>query len=376
MMMWRRGIVQSLGRAWGQAQECQVRLFTPEQTELETQGRALAYIPLVGGLHVGDEVLVSLATVSKKLGTGGYGMIVANNSRLPADSVEEIGHIVKARYTPLQYMTLGVDEQDSPHHAILENADSIDGMPVLVADLHSSLVPALAGLRARNPQARVVYVMTDGAALPLWFSRSVAELKEAGWLAGSITAGQAFGGDYEAVNIHTALLAARHVCGADAVIVSQGPGNLGTGTRWGFSGTQVGEAINAVNVLGGTAIALLRMSNGDKRERHYGLSHHSKTALTRVALSPAICPVPVLDDGDELSRSIGADVRNLLEEQLESLFACERLTRLDVSSVGLTDVLRNVPFGMSTMGRSLDEDALAFLAAAVAGSALANCCYF
>lgn len=374
MMMWRRGIVESLGRAWGQVQECRVRLFTTEQAGMETQSRALAYIPLVGELHVGDEVLVSLATVSKKLGTGGYGMIVANTSCLPADSVEETGHIVKARYTPLQYMTLGVDEQDSPYHGVLENADSIDGMPVLVADLHSSLVPALAGLRARKPEARVVYVMTDGAALPLWFSRSVAELEEAGWLAGSITAGQAFGGDYEAVNIHTALLAARHVCGADAVIVSQGPGNLGTGTRWGFSGTQVGDTINAINALDGTAIALLRMSSGDKRERHYGLSHHSKTALTRVALSPAICPVPAFDDDDELSRSVEPQLRNMLEEQLGILFNCKRLTRLNVSTAGLTDVLRSAPFGMSTMGRSLDEDALAFLAAAAAGSALADLC--
>ena len=371
MMMWRKGIVESLGRAWGQAQECQVRFRDDDN---DVTGRALAYIPLVGEPQVGDEVLVSLATVSKKLGTGGYGMIVANNSHLPADSVEEMGHIVKARYTPLQYMTLGVDEQDSPHHGVLENADSIDGMPVLVADLHSSLVPALAGLRASKPDARVVYVMTDGAALPLWFSRSVAELREAGWLAGSITAGQAFGGDYEAVNIHTALLAARHVCKADAVIVSQGPGNLGTGTRWGFSGTQVGDAINAVNVLGGTPIALLRMSQGDKRERHYGLSHHSVTALTRVALSPALCPVPVFDDDDELSRRVDADVRELLDKHLEGLFACERLTRCDVSTSGLTDVLRSAPFGMSTMGRSLDEDALAFLAAAVAGVTLSDHC--
>lgn len=371
MMMWRRGIVESLGRVWGQARECQVRLLEPED---DVQGRALAYIPLVGEPRVGDEVLVSLGTVAKKLGTGGYMMIVANTSRLPADTIGEVGHIVKARYTPLQYMTLGVDEQDSPHHSVLENADSIEGMPVLVADLHSSLVPALAGLRARTPEARVVYVMSDGAALPLWFSRSVAELKEAGWLAASITAGQAFGGDFEAVNVHTALLAAKHVCEADAVIVSQGPGNLGTGTRWGFSGTQVGDTINAVNALGGTAIALLRMSNGDKRERHFGLSHHSKTALTRVALSPALCPVPVFDDGDELSRSVSADVRSLLEEQLAGLFACERLTRCDISTAGLTDVLRSAPFGMSTMGRSLDEDALAFLAAAAAGIALADYC--
>ena len=45
--------------------------------------------------------------------------------------------------------------------------------------------------------------------------------------------------------MHTGLLAARHVLGADVAIVAQGPGNLGTGTRWGFSGVACGEAVNA-----------------------------------------------------------------------------------------------------------------------------------
>ena len=36
-------------------------------------------------------------------------------------------------------------------------------------------------------------------------------------------------------------------------VVAQGPGNLGTGTRWGFSGVQSGEAVNAVGTLGGGA---------------------------------------------------------------------------------------------------------------------------
>ena len=58
--------------------------------------------------------------------------------------------------------------------------------------------------------------------------------------------GQAFGGDLEAVTLHTGLLAARHVLGADVAVVAQGPGNLGTGTRWGFSGVAAGEAVNAV----------------------------------------------------------------------------------------------------------------------------------
>ena len=126
-------------------------------------------------------------------------------------------------------------------------------MPVVVADLHSALAPVLAGLyEATDPGGlRVVYVMTDGGALPAWFSRTCATLREAGWLAGTVTVGQAFGGDLEAVTLHTGLLAARHVLGADVAVVAQGPGNLGTGTRWGFSGVAAGEAINAVAALGG-----------------------------------------------------------------------------------------------------------------------------
>ena len=69
--------------------------------------------------------------------------------------------------------------------------------------------------------------MTDGGALPAWFSRSAATLRESGWLAATVSVGQAFGGDLEAVTLHTGLLAARHVLGADLVVVAQGPGNLG-----------------------------------------------------------------------------------------------------------------------------------------------------
>ncbi len=79
---------------------------------------------------------------------------------------------------------LGTDEQRSPHHDLLRDADDLFGMPVVVADLHSSLPAVIAGVRAVDgPGARVAYVMTDGGALPAWFSRTVAGLRDAGWLA-------------------------------------------------------------------------------------------------------------------------------------------------------------------------------------------------
>ncbi|KUG54507.1 hypothetical protein AVL62_03895 [Serinicoccus chungangensis] len=267
---------------------------------VEVQGervRALGYPDLVGSAVVGDRVLLNVTALERGLGTGGYALVVALPDRpdaWPRRAEGEPGHLVKGRYAPLQPMVLGVDDPEGEHHATLAQADDLGGMPVLATDLHSALPAVLAGVRAERPRARVAYVMTDGAALPLAWSRTVAGLREAGWLASTVTAGQAFGGDLEAVTVHTALLAARHVVGADLAVVIQGPGNLGTETRWGFSGVAAGEALNAAAVLGGRPVAGLRVSQADARERHRGLSHHSTTAFGRVLAHPADLPVPVL----------------------------------------------------------------------------------
>ncbi|GMA84776.1 hypothetical protein GCM10025868_00260 [Angustibacter aerolatus] len=256
--------------------------------------RALAYPAVVGTPRDGDRVLVTVGALDRGLGTGGYALVVALPDRLPADPPAAGGHLVKARYTPLQPLVQGADEQGSPHHEALRDADDLAGLPVVVADLHSALPAVVAGLLADRPGTRVAYLMTDGGALPAWFSRTAATLREAGWLRGCVTVGQAFGGDVEAVTVHSGLLAARTVLDAEVVVVAQGPGNLGTGTRWGFSGVAAGEAVNAAGVLGGRPVASLRVSQADARERHLGVSHHSLTAYGRVALLPADVPVPLL----------------------------------------------------------------------------------
>src|SRR6202030_4837619 len=125
------------------------------------------------------------------------------------------------------------------------------GMPVVVAALHSALPAVLAGVFDEAERTgdgshppRVAYVMQDGGALPAWFSLTCAALKDAGWLAATVTTGQAFGGDLETVTVHTGLLAARHVVQADIAVIAQGPGNLGTGTRWGFCGVTAGAGVH------------------------------------------------------------------------------------------------------------------------------------
>ena len=355
MIQWRRGVVVEARERWAGAVEYAVRLDSRDVV------RAIGYVDAVGSLEAGTEVLLNTTALERGLGTGGSGMVVAAPSALPdpVDVAAAAGHLVKARYTPSQTMVLGVDEQDSDHHALLAYADDLDGLPVVVADLHSALPAVLAGIRETDPGLRIAYVMTDGGALPIDFSRTVAGLRSSGWLAASVTVGQAFGGDLEAVNVHTGLLAARLVVGADVVVVSQGPGNLGTGTRWGFSGTSAGEAVNAVGTLGGRPVCALRISEADPRERHRGVSHHSHTAYGRVALVPADVPVPLLDG--EVGRRVRREARELCDA------TAGRLALHEVECDGLDDALRATPVPLRTMGRGYDDDRAGFLGAAVAG---------
>jgi hypothetical protein len=373
MIRWRDGHVTAIRRRWHGAVEVDVAVNARTVDDPETV-RALAYPPLVGEPEVGDRVLLNVGALLMGLGTGGYALVAAIPDRLPPDppttggpgvvsdatmlGAEPVdpragGHMVKARYTPLQPILLGVDEEASPHREAMTAAVDLDGLPVVTADLHSALPAVLAGIHADRPGARVAYVMTDGGALPAWFSRTLGELRPR--LAGVVTVGQAFGGDLEATNIHGGLLAARHVLGADVVIVAQGPGNLGTGTTWGFSGTAVGEAVNATVALGGRAVGSLRISDADARGRHRGLSHHSITAYGRVALAAADLVVP-----EGLPQPLCGEVE-------AALYGLSRHRVVRVPTDGLESALRGSPVKLSTMGRDLDGDFAYFLAAAAAG---------
>jgi hypothetical protein len=256
---------------------------------------------------------------------------------------------VKARYTPLQATVRAVEES---HRGDL--LGDLDRLPVVTADLHSALPAIVAGIHSTRPGARIVYVMTDGGALPAWFSHTLDALRDR--LVGTITTGQSFGGDLEATTIHSGLLAARHVLRADVAVVTQGPGNLGTGTGWGFSGTSVGEVVNAVAVLGGRPVGALRISDADPRERHRGVSHHCLTAYGRVALAPADLPVPT---------GLPAPLTTAVEAALATLVPPHRLVRVDPQ--GLDESLRALPLKLTTMGRDLDADHAYFLTSATAG---------
>jgi hypothetical protein len=145
------------------------------------------------------------------------------------------------------------------------------------------------------------------------------------------------------------------VLGAGIAVIAQGPGNLGTGTRWGFSGVAAGEAVNAAAALGGRPVASLRVSDADPRMRHRGVSHHSLTAYGRVALARADVVVPAL--AGEFGVRVAAGAAPL----------GGRHDLVTVPVDGLEEALRACPARLSTMGRGLDEDLAYFLAAAAAG---------
>jgi hypothetical protein len=344
---WRRGRVITTGRRGRDSLELTVEVAGDGQV------RALAYPSLVGIPQAGDDVLLNTTALTQGLGTGGVALVVAVPDRLPPDP-EGPGHLVKARYTPLQVTVQGVDEQDTEHHAVIAEADDIAGMPVVVADLHSALPAILIGALATDPDLRVAYLMQDGATLPAAFSRTLDVLAPS--LAGVITVGQAYGGDLEAVTVHTGLLAAKHVLHADLAIVTQGPGNLGTGTPLGFSGVAAGEACNAVHVLGGQSIGALRISEADPRPRHRGVSHHSLTAFGRIALGGVTLIAP---------RGLSSEFGGQIDEDLAG--QPERNPVVWVDTDGLEVALGLSPVPLRTMGRGFPEERAYFLAAAAAG---------
>lgn len=309
------------------------------------EGRAHVLTGLVGPVAVGDRVVLNTTAVELGLGTGGWHVVHWNLTR-QAWSRTGPGHIMKLRYTSLQADVGGAEEDhpDLPSH--------LGGMPVVACGLHSQLPCVAAAVADRAPGARVAYVMTDGAALPLALSDLVARLVDAGLLTATITAGHAFGGDLEAVSVPSALAVARHVVRADVAVVAMGPGVVGTGTPLGTTAVEVAPVLDAVVGLGGRPVACVRASAADGRDRHRGISHHTLTALELVRSEVSV-PVPVAMAGDLALRG----TRHRLVE-VDGPDAATLLARWDLP--------------VTTMGRGPSEDPAFFAAAVAAGTHAAD----
>jgi hypothetical protein len=284
----------------------------------------------------GEEVVANTVGLEMGLGTGGVAVIVPSPDGLVRAPGND-DHFVKLPYTPLQFAA-------SPP----PQAGDLSGTPVVVLPLHSHLAPACCAAKALKPGCRVAFLWQEGGALPVALSRGVRELKEKGLLDAVVSAGSCFGGDLEAPNAYAGLLAAG-AGGRDLVLAGIGPGVVGTATALGHGGMAAAVALNAACALGAEPVLAPRLSATDPRQRHRGLSHHTRAVL-RAALArcrvafPASCEVPA--------------------EGLPDRHAYELV---EASAAGLQE-----RFGVifESMGRRYDEDPV-FFDAAVAAVALA-----
>ncbi len=314
--------------------------------------KAICFPDLTGSCRVGDQIIVNTTAVDLKLGSGGYHYVTAVLNGSTSTSGTN-GHIMKLRYTPMQGRVLSVEEPDSPHHQLLSQVDDIIDLPVIVGTLHSMLAPICLGFNVAAPDKRLVYLMSDGAALPLALSHQVETLTDLKLIEDTITFNHAFGGNYEAVNVYSGLLAAKHICKADLAVILMGPGIVGTNTKWGTTALEQGVFLNAVHTLNGMAIGVPRVSFADLRKRHRGISHHSLTVFTKISKEPCYLPFPT-----ELKN------KPPIDSQLD-LLTHHKIKWIDTTKYRY--ILENAALELKSMGRTLSEDLHFFDTAFAAG---------
>lgn len=322
---------------------------------------ATGFPGMLGPLAPGDAVIVNMTALELDLGTGGEGFILWNLDGAGPPGPGE-GHIVKLRYTPWQTEVLVAEAPESPDHERLRETDSIAGVPVVACGLHSQIAGVAAGIKAAHPNARVGYLMTDGAALPIVWSKLVAALKRSGLIDSTCTAGHSFGGDIEAVNIFSGMAGLVHARSADVVVAAMGPGVVGTGTVLGFTALEQGQLLDAATALGGRSVACLRISFADPRPRHTRVSHHTITALKVAAREPSLLVLPELPDA----------AHDGLRRELEGAGLGERHEITTADGAPGLELLSTKGVSVKSMGRSIDEIPELFLAASAAGRVAAE----
>jgi hypothetical protein len=300
---------------------------------------------LVGEAHEGDEVIVNVEARDLGLGSGGFDLVHVNLTRgLEVPGATE-ATAMKLNYSSLQHPVDPVEAQP-------EDGDRRP-IPVLVISLHGQLAPAAWAAARAADGTRVGYVQTPGGALPGALSRDVAELRRRGLLCDHVTAGAAHGGEREAISVVGALRVAAGSIGWDAAIVGPGPGIGGSGSALGHGGMAALDAAHASLALGHETLLAPRMSSGDPRDRHRGLSHHTETVLGML-LGGVKVPAPV---GDAVVLEELGDLCGERHELWQREAAVDEYAESGLSA--------------THMGRSIAEDRLFFAAALAAGDGLA-----
>lgn len=339
------GIVREIIKSQTDYQEIRVKVD-------EKLRKAINYPLFTGICSIGDKVTINTTAIELSLGTGGFDFVMFNYSNKDKELIYDKGHIMKLRYTPYQFKTLSVEEQESPYHEQIKEFSNLFNLPIVVGTLHSQVSIFFEAYKYFNKGDKkiTVYIMTDAASLPIQLSNSIRTLKSNSIIDYTITIGNAFGGDYESVNIYSALAFAKQVLFADVIMICMGPGIVGTGTKYGFTGIEQGYILDAITNLGGKAIALPRISFSDSRERHKGLSHHSITILNNIVHSSCIVPFNVVDKND----------LEYLKEQFRVNHLYEKHKLINMDNNNYKSIIENLLVKPSSMGRAYKDEPYLF----------------
>jgi len=240
----------------------------------------VAYPGLTGPVAIGDDVLVNVQARNLLLGSGGFDVLYANLTRGLGLAPDEGAHVMKLPYTPLQRAVKHAEE-DEPQ------APALAGMPVVCCSLHSQVAPVCAGV---GRDARVVFLQLAGGALPVSLSDTIRTLHARGLVETSVAVGSCIEADAVCVSVASGLAWAAGA-GFDAAVCAIGPGIVGTGSPLGHGGVAAAEAANAASALEGRAVVAIRASAADARDRHRGVSHHSRAVL-RLCLGDVVAAWP------------------------------------------------------------------------------------
>ncbi|HEX3435090.1 MAG TPA: DUF3866 family protein [Solirubrobacteraceae bacterium] len=375
MLKLRRAIVAGAEEAPGKEQRLLVELVDAPGV----QRAAIADVGLVGRAQLGDELVVNVQALDLGLGSGGFDVVHVNLTRgLSAPGAAE-AHVMKLNYTSLQHAVTPVED---------EHLELPIQRPVAVLALHGQLAAVAWAFAEGAPGAKLGYVQTEGGALAGGHSRTVAELRRRGLLAGHLTAGQSFGGEGEAITTAGALHHGLRALGWDAAICGPGPGIVGSASALGHGGMSALDSAHAALALGAHTLLVARMSSGDERERHRGISHHTLTVLD-LLLEPVTVALPAgmrSPVGSDLRAGLGAIFGGAgegtasrdrpalaLDADRPITERPARITRHDWRRATV-DLPAYAACGLParTMGRTVAQDPLFFGAALAGGSALAE----
>jgi Protein of unknown function (DUF3866) len=346
-------------------------LVVERSDEAGVRRRAIVDVSLLGSAHVGDELIVNIEANELGLGSGGFDVAHVNLTRGLRAPVRRDANVMKLNYTSLQHTVRPIEEQ---------RVELPLGRPVAVLALHGQLAPVAWAFAQAAPGVRVGYVQTVGGALPGGHSRTVRALRERGLLAGHVTAGASFGGEHEAITTAGALQHGVRALGWEVAICGPGPGIVGSSSALGHGGITALDSAHAALALEAPTLLIARMSSGDERERHRGISHHTLTVLD-LLLEPVTVALPA-----GVRSPVGVDLRARLGEVFGGAAAARarpslaldverpvRITRHDWRRAAV-DLPAYAASGLSTstMGRTLAQDPLFFGAALAGGGVLAE----